>query len=94
MSQFIAGAVAGGAVAAVVGTLVLFPLGMHIGARDERLLQLADRAAAVSLCTEGERAVLLVGTRPQDDVWLCAAGSGRLLPRAPLSDPLGEWAGR
>lgn len=77
--EYVAGFTTGAAVAGVAAALVIWPWGMSVGQRDALLLGQAERHAAVSLCVEGERALMLAGQRPQDDVWICAAGSGRLL---------------
>lgn len=88
-AQYLTGLITGMAVAGVAGVLLVLPYGMWIGERDARLLHLADRHAATSLCTANERAVLITGQYPQDDVWVCAGGSGRLLnKRAPLGSPV------
>ncbi len=79
--EYAAGFTTGLAVASVAAALVIWPWGMSVGQRDARLLAEAERHAAVSLCAEGERALMLAGQRPQDDVWICAAGSGRLFSR-------------
>jgi hypothetical protein len=79
--EYAAGFTTGLAVASVAAALVIWPWGMSVGQRDARLLAEAERHAAVNLCVEGERALMLAGQRSQDDVWICAAGSGRLLSR-------------
>jgi hypothetical protein len=84
--EYAAGFTTGVAVASVAAALVIWPWGMSIGQRDALLLAQAERHAAVSLCAEGERALMLAGQRPQDDVWICAAGSGRLLSRGRAKD--------
>ncbi|GEM_PF-2992490 len=90
--EYVFGFTAGLAVASVAALLVIWPWGMWVGQRDARLLMQADRQAAVGLCTEQERAVLITGQYPIDDVWVCAGGSGRLLnkARAPLGSPLAK----
>lgn len=94
--EYVAGFGAGLAVATAAAALVIWPWGMWVGQRDAQLRAHAERHAAVSLCGAGERALMLAGQRPQDDVWICAAGSGRLLSRgrAPLGSPLVSEPGR
>ena len=91
-SAYLTGLVTGTALTAVAAVLLVLPYGMWIGQRDATLLHQADRHAAVSLCQAGERAVLITGRHPSDDVWLCTSGSGRLLnkARAPLAGPLAK----
>ncbi len=94
--EYVFGFASGAVCAALMAVVIVWPWGMWVGQRDAHVIAQADRHAAVSLCTQGERAVLITGQRPQDDVWLCASGSGRLLGKArgPLGAPVAQGDGR
>lgn len=70
----------GAAVAVALCVFTLFPLGMHIGMRDARLLQQADRHAAITRCAQQDKlAVRVVRDAPLHDSWICVGGSARML---------------
>lgn len=83
----------GAMVTLVLCLVLLMPWGMWVGKRDVQLLHAAEREAAFALCDEQQAVAVRYAPdrlRPDRDVWLCFAGSSRLLRhlQPPLQHPL------